>query len=150
MNTSTYRSALRSLARGVALTLLLLAAATLGCSRGNKGAALSGKVTINGGPVKGGQIRFQPVAGGVEYPGSISPQGTYTAANLPPGEMKVVVDTEMVKSMRYPAPKDVAAPNVANSQEYVPVPPKYRSFASTPLRVTVTGKNQTQDFDLAP
>jgi hypothetical protein len=122
---------------------------TLGCGKkGPKGGTLSGKVSSNGTTVKGGQILFKPVAGGIEYPGSITAEGTYTVSGLPTGQMKVVVNTEMVRTTRYPAPKDVKVPEVAGAQEYVPVPPRYRTFATTTLTVDVTGKKQTENFDL--
>jgi hypothetical protein len=153
MNTSTSRNLLSSLARRLGVAAILLAVATLGCSKGNKdkGTTLTGKVSTRDGLLKGGQMRFQPVAGGIEYPASITSEGTYTVSGLPQGEMKVSVDTEMIKSTAYPAPPGAKTPELpTGAQQYVAVPEKYRNLATTTLRVTVTGKKQEKDFDLAP
>jgi hypothetical protein len=151
MNASLSQAFL-SLARRLGFVVILLAVASLGCSKGNKnkGSSLSGKVAVKGELLKGGQMRFQPVAGGVIYPASITNQGTYSVSGLPQGEMKVAVDTEMIKSTKYAAPPGVKAPDVSSGQEYVAVPEKYRSPDNTPLRVTISGKNQEQNFDLEP
>jgi hypothetical protein len=132
------------------MVAILAAGLTAGCGKKSRGGDLSGKISSEGKPLKGGQIKFQPVAGGVEYPGSIKSDGTYNATGLPAGEMKVAVDTEFLKSMGYRPPGGEKAPAVKSEQEYVPVPPKYRSLDTTPLRVTVSGKVQTKDFDLTP
>ena len=76
------------------LALLLLAAAFLGCS-GNKlaPAKVSGNITYDGKPLKAGTLQFHTKEG-VAYDGRISPDGTYSASDLPEGEMVVTVITE--------------------------------------------------------
>jgi hypothetical protein len=69
-----------------------LAAALLACSSGNRG-SISGTVTYKDQPVKAGTVYFFYEQGG-QYRAEIKSDGTYQFTDVPPGEVKVVVDTE--------------------------------------------------------
>lgn len=76
-------------------TLFLSLALIAGCSSDKTAPAkLSGTVTYNGAPVAGGMLSFYSNAG--VYPAAIGPDGTYSVADVPTGEMVVTVDTEML------------------------------------------------------
>lgn len=77
------------------LALLLSLGFIAGCSSGKSAPAkLSGVVTYKGAPVTGGVLAFHSKDG--VYPATLSPDGTYSAVDLPTGEMVVTVDTEVL------------------------------------------------------
>ena len=75
------------------LPLSLALSLLLGCSSQKSAPSeVTGKVTYNGAPVTGGNMVFYSSNG--IYAVAIKPDGTYTAVDLPEGEMVVTVDTE--------------------------------------------------------
>jgi hypothetical protein len=149
--------------RSLAGTTLLLAGflGCLGCSRSaGERRLLTGRVTLNGQPVSGGTLRFYPAAARLReqaaYQVRIRPDGSYTAAGVPLGKMKVTVDTRIVQAtaealeqMTASAGKTrVPAPPFSPPGAYVEVPAKYTNPKTTDLRVEVTGGEQQQDFAL--
>jgi hypothetical protein len=88
------------------LMLPLLAVLSVGCSgKGNVPASVSGTVKYKGELVTAGTVNFisQGEGGGTSYPASIGPDGTYSAIDVPEGEMTVTVETQS------------ADPNMANA-----------------------------------
>ena len=77
---------------GVGLAALLLA----GC--GPAVGSLSGKVTVDGSPLKGGNITFVNDSGGASASAEISETGTYTIQNIAAGEYTITVNTEYLKA----------------------------------------------------
>ena len=70
--------------------------ACLGCGSGNpqNRKAVSGKVNVNGAPLAGGAINFEPIGGGTVGSGAMITAGTYAMAEkegLPPGKYRVTI-----------------------------------------------------------
>ena len=147
--------------RFLSVASLLLTSGLLGCSGGDKQApaTVSGSLSYNGQPVKAGTMQFH-TADGVPYSAQIAPDGTYTATDLPTGEMVVTVETESINPNKA-APKggDAArrmkmqvqqpAPGTTTAGDlYVKIPRKYADPKSSPLKVTLERGRQTYDFTL--
>lgn len=74
------------------LPLAVLVAALAGCG-GDKRASVSGKVTVGGKPLTGGNITFILVSDpNRTTSGLIKPDGSYEVSDAPVGECKVVID----------------------------------------------------------
>jgi hypothetical protein len=91
----------RGIARIAACVLLLGSAALTGCG-GLGGGSISGKVTHQGEPVKGGSLTFSPAADG-KNPGKpvgaeINADGTYSAPSPPAGKNKVIYSAPVSES----------------------------------------------------
>jgi hypothetical protein len=142
------------------LAFLVLTVALAGCSGKDAPAAkLSGAVTYNGQPVKAGNLRFH-TSDGLAYSGVISPDGTYTATDLPDGELVVTLETEHLnpnrkagavgkdfdKRMKYqmqPAPSGAVTPE----EPYIKVPEKYGNPRTSPVTITATRGRQVKDIE---
>jgi hypothetical protein len=74
--------------------LLLLAA--FGCGGSHGKGTVSGTVTLDGQPLLAGKIAFVP-AEGAGVSADIKEDGTYTATDVPAGEVKVIVETASLK-----------------------------------------------------
>lgn len=140
----------------------------LGCGE-KKGtvARLSGTVKYKGTPVTAGMITFAAKGEGGDpsgsYPVPITSDGTYSASQLPAGELVVAIETESAnpknrrsfdqygggkgKEMmkRSPAPEGVGS---GPKGTYVKIPDKYKDPKTSGLTVTVTSGKNTKDFDL--
>ena len=69
----------------------------LGCGGGT--GDVSGKVTLNGTPLKGGTVNFIPVGGeGPSFSTEINEDGSYTMMGVRSGEYKVCVETEYLRA----------------------------------------------------
>jgi len=148
------------------IRLIPLAAVCLclvaGCSSGNKAAParVTGKVTYDGKPITAGVMNFY-TADGVPYSGLINSNGTYTATDLPTGEMVVTVETESMNPnkkapegaeakkrmgmMQQAPPGGAPAPT---HRDYLKIPAKYADKKTSPLKATLAAGNQSKDFDL--
>jgi hypothetical protein len=144
------------------LTLFLLSAPGCGSSSRPDAASLSGKITYKNNPVTGGNIIFHTESGG-SPPWGINSDGTFTAADLPLGNVEVTIDTEVVnpnrKTPQYGDKKGgdknrgerfSPMPEGAKSATgtYVKIPARYSVKGKSGLTVTLTkGRNQ-KDFEL--
>lgn len=136
-----------------------------GCGRslGPEG-EVSGKVTLKGKPLPGGQVTFLTPKG-YTFTGVIDPQGNYKL-RVPAGEARIAVDNRtLLKSnnssmpdLRHPpgikpppgakvdeAPK---SPSTDITGTYVPLADKYRSPDASGLTYTVTTGSQTHDIEI--
>jgi len=140
--------------------LVLLAAAALtstGCG-GSATATVSGKVSSNGVPLKGGNVSFVSTEGKRTVSGPINEDGTYKLEKVPVGKVKVVVETESLNpatkpKVHYGAPKDQIMPGgyqPPNFEEmakrYRKIPDVYAREEITPLEYTVTSGSQEYDI----
>jgi hypothetical protein len=81
-------------ARPALAGLVLLAA--FGCGGSHGKGTVSGTVTLDGQPLPAGKIAFVP-AQGAGVSADIKEDGTYTATDVPAGEIKVIVETASLK-----------------------------------------------------
>jgi len=153
---------MRVLSRGLlGGPFVLLAAAALGsagCS-GSATATVTGKVSSNGVPLKGGNVTFFSTEGKRSVTGPINEDGTYRLEKVPAGKVKIVVETESLNPatkprVKYSPPKDQAPPGGGyappNFEElakrYRKIPDAYATQESTPLEYTVTSGSQEKDI----
>jgi len=151
--------------------IVCLLLGTVGCaSKGN----ISGKVLYRGKPLPGGTVTFFSVEGkGAAFPSPIQGDGSYSLRQVPPGEVKITVETES----RNPAPQknpqaaakartymemmqkkmkeEMAARGqgptpmqLPSKEQYVPIPASYKDPEQSGLTYTVTGGTQTHDIEL--
>ena len=98
-------------------------------------ASVTGTVTFNGTPLKGGTIRFFSLDGQVNASAMIMEGGHYSTDRAPLGKVKVSVETESLK--------------FGNAAAYVPIPAKYTSPATSGLEADLEpGENENVDFAL--
>jgi hypothetical protein len=151
----------------VGLLALAGALAVAGC--GGSTGTVTGTVTYQSKPLKGGIVMFTPAGGGqspVAF--NINEDGTYTATGVPVGEATITVDTAYLKSQargemggnapKYEPPQGApegGAPAYkppsdagANARKYVWIPTKYADPAQSGLKYTVTGGSQKKDIPL--
>ncbi len=138
--------------------------ALLGCtSKQNQGGSLSGKITYKGRPVNGALLRLLPVGGEEESVNvSVSQEGTFSIADIPPGEYKIVVEgsqlppdvmkmPDLPKGMD-PAKAEEMRQKFQQSHKEAPTiafPDKYKRASSTDLKCTITkGKKETLELEL--
>jgi len=148
------------------LPLLLLGAVVLivGCSKGGGvPARVSGKISYKGQPIKAGTMHFV-TREGTSYTAQITNDGTYTATDLPEGEMIVTVETESVnphakgstskdadrrmKSMDAREPPAGAGGSPKSENAYIKIPDKFSKANTSPKSVTLTAGRQVVDIDL--
>jgi hypothetical protein len=140
----------------VSLALAFAAAIVIpGCAK--QTGTVSGSVTYKGQPLKGGVVAFIPAAG-ASVPADIAEDGTYTAEDVPVGEVTVTVDTSSLKPPagfrgggppQYEPPANAPAgtkykpPDLGgNAKRYVEIPDKYLDPQESGLKTTVKhGKN---------
>lgn len=77
------------------LSLVLIAAALVGCSRPT--ATVTGKISYNGTPLKGGTVSFHNTEQKESFGGIIEENGTYFVPTIYAGNYKIVVETESIK-----------------------------------------------------
>lgn len=147
--------------------VVLVLVGLAGCGSSKSRAKVSGTVTYRDQPVKAGNVTFHSEDKG-SYNTTLSEQGTYEIADVPPGDMIVTIETaSMNPDMKVPTyggdrvakvtedrmaaerkggfgppPKEVLA------ARYVKIPDKYAGTNTTDLKIKVTGGSQTQDFPL--
>jgi len=143
--------------------VLLIACASLGCSTNKLAPArVSGSISYKGMPIKAGTMQFC-TSDGAAYNAQITSDGTYTATDLPEGELVVTVDLEglnpdkkahtgkdaekrMKMKTQPPPPGVTSAPTP--TQFYMKLPAKYANPKTSPLSVTLTKGRQVHNFDL--
>ncbi len=123
----------------------LLVVSGCGSSMGN----VEGTVKYQGKAVKSGMLMFIPPQGPPTY-AEIKNDGSYAAADVPPGEIKVVVNSPDPRgpTIREGSPlrdvqKNKPPPDPNVLKEWFPLPAEYGDMETTKLKITVTsGKNQ--------
>lgn len=159
-----------------AIFLSVLSISVYGCSSSNPAAParISGKLSYKGAPIKAGTMKFHTLEG-TAFDAQISADGTFSAVDLPIGEMVVTVETESVNPANDPSkgansgeyqrymkmmssrrPGESSNPGASStpsatpkpSDNYVKIPDKYGKANTSPLTVTLKKGRQVQDFDL--
>jgi hypothetical protein len=160
--------------RPLAAALLLACSITLhGCSKSDRPdiAAASGRVTLNGAPVAGATVSFQPVAGGRPCSGVTNAQGIYQITSYdandgaPVGEHRVAIIKIAGEGATKPAEaapaedpsmalSDITGPGDAGNSPKQPettylVPQKYSDPATSGLTAKVPPEGSDQlNFEL--
>ena len=150
------------------LAILVLAVAVLGCSKKSLAPArISGSLSYNGKPIKGGTMAFYG-PDGVAYNAAINPDGTYSATDIPEGELVVTVETESInpnktggamskegekrlKTGTQPPPEGRGSSGGGGpppSELYIKIPEKYNNAKTSPLTVTTKSGRQVENIDL--
>jgi hypothetical protein len=143
--------------RGASVILfLLLFMPLVGC--GHAKGKLSGKVTYRGTALPGGSITIVPENGTASQTVSakIESDGSYSAANVPAGAVKVGIRTlepapfaeARVPPSEVGQGKDGLKGRGTVAQPTVKLPPEYSDPDKSGLRYTITGGSQVQDIDL--
>lgn len=142
----------RRAAAGALLTVLL---AAVGCGSGggvNRGGKLTGKVTIDGKPVGGGEVIIYGADGKHSMSGKIRNSGAYEILDPPLGACKLAVVTSPIKDVPPPTakkgPVNFADPVTGEWPLYVRVPDKYEKAETSGLTVEVKGGDQSHDIPL--
>jgi hypothetical protein len=111
-------------------------------------ADVEGKITYKGKPLTGGKIGFHPARGKPVF-ATIQADSSYSAKKVPVGEVRVTIDTKPAKAK--PA-KDKPEPpprkKVKEAPKFIPIPAKYASPKTTPLRVDIKEGRQVFDIEL--
>jgi hypothetical protein len=124
-----------------------------GCSSGH--ATVSGKVTLNGNPVPGGQVVFQPEDRSKQPErAAIQPDGTYSCSTVTYGKNYIAVEpgakspkSMMPKGAKFP--KDQPVPDIYKDQKdtYVDIPQQFRDPFGSGYTLMVDG-TKTYNIDL--
>jgi hypothetical protein len=136
----------------------------LGCTTTTTPCQVSGKVSYKDQPVTAGNISFhaQQADGtpGPQHTFPINPDGTYSGYDLPPGDMKVTIETESAnKDRKMPVyggrpgagsspPPEGAGSGTAEKGAYVKIPAKYKDVKTSELTATLAKGKNTYNFDL--
>lgn len=143
--------------RGLAF-LFASASAFLICGCSDPVSEISGKVTFNNAVVKGGNVAFiSPGKGTISA--QIAEDGSYTAANVPYGDVKICVDTSSLdpskkaKVPKYGPPQGQNAPQGFGSgddsaKRYVRIPLTYAKPDETTLSITVNSSKMQHNIEL--
>ena len=131
------------------------------CGCGNQLVNVSGTVTYQAKPVKGGSVIFISTEGKPSVSTEIREDGTYTAEKVPVGTVKICVDTEALnpakrtKAPKYGPPAGQTAPSgfgegdpEAMTKRYTKIPPAYAKEGTTELTYTVISGDQTYNIEL--
>ncbi len=143
----------RGLGRWARVLALLALLGAMGCS--TSPGTVSGKVYYQGTPLKGGNVLFRNVEKNQSGTSSIAEDGSYTIPQLPPGLVKITVETESLK-VRAGARKLNLPPGAPNKpmdpeeakRRYVEIPGKYADVEQSGLTFTVKGGKQDHDVKL--
>lgn len=148
----------------LSLAILGLGLSLIGCAKNSQAPAkVSGAITYKGQPIKAGSMKFHTPEG-TSYPATISPDGTYSATDIPTGEMVVTIETEAFnpdkkmaqnpeaqrrakmqsKMVQQPAGGGEPPPTV----HYVKIPSKYANAKTSPVTITISSGRNVKDIDL--
>jgi hypothetical protein len=148
--------------------LLVSSLALLGCSKGNPNAParISGSLTYNGQPIKSGVMQLY-TPDGVAYAAQISSDGTYSATDIPTGELIITVETESTKPAktykgteaagrmqqmkqvgRRPGGGDGGGTAEPPPVHYIKIPAMYSNPKTSPLTVDVKAGRQVHNIEL--
>jgi len=144
--------------------LLVVSFVSVGC--GPSTTTVSGTVTYQNKPVKGGSVTFIALdTGKPAASGSIKEDGTYSIPRVPVGEVKVCVDTKamdpskVARFPKYAPPPGAPAPEGLTGggtdkeemiRRFVKIPDRYADPSTTDLQTTISGLGAKYDIQLKP
>jgi hypothetical protein len=121
-----------------------LAISVAGCSSGAEELTVTGKVTLDGAPLKSGQIRFVMADGQGPTAGAVITDGQYSAV-LSPGEKTVEIRAAVEGPARAMYGQAPATPS-ANSGGGEMIPARYND--QTELKAQVDADHVEHNFEL--
>jgi hypothetical protein len=155
---------------GLGLCVALSLGLTAGCNSSRNPtapASISGRVTYNNKPVRGGTIVFHAKEGKGSYRSALAADGTYEITDLPTGPMVITVETESLnpqkKGQSYgggkgakvdqeyaEAMRKMGAPvgQATTRGEYVRIPEKYSNPRTSPLSMTLEEGRNVKEWSL--
>jgi hypothetical protein len=151
--------------RVLPLLFVLAASGLLGCSQNSSlvPAHVSGSLAYKGQPIKAGTMAFH-APNGVTYAALINPDGSYSAADLPEGDLVITVSTEHLNPAKKSAAgtgKDAGRRNkmmqgreqpqgeaVVPKEPYLKIPETYADPKTSTLKVTLKSGRQVHNIDL--
>jgi hypothetical protein len=126
----------------VCFTLIVSFSLFVGCSKGPSKGLLSGKVTLNGVPIKNGTIRFMPIDGKTTTTGGKITSGEYSV-QAPVNKFKVSINAADDNPQAKP-PRSSISDDEPLAKELIPL--KYN--VRTELTVDIKEGANNQDFVL--
>lgn len=106
-----------------------------GCSSKAKKAVIDGKVTYKGGAVAWGSVRFFDADGTLWSSALLNPDGTFTATDVPPGEVQVAV--KELPPLARPKQEGDSGDKGVPAGKSVRIPPKYQDPKTSGLHYTI-------------
>ena len=147
----------RVFSRGGCLTLagLLLALAVAGCGKAKPATApVTGRVLLDGKPVAGAAVMFEPVSGGVPARGSTGGDGSFTLSTFGRddgalvGQHRVSISKFVVEGVAANELGLEAAPGPAGAQPKAGLPARYADAKTSGLEATVEAGGTKVEFSL--
>jgi hypothetical protein len=121
----------------------------------NRGATVTGSVTIDGKALAGGVVVFESVDGKFNPQSTIRLDGTYIIQEPPIGSCKISVKTSHLASFAPPltlkgkvSQKQFPGFNEEEVGYFTPIPNKYESSATSGLSIEIKSGNMTYDIPL--
>jgi hypothetical protein len=133
----------------VSLGVLVL----VGCSTKAPKGTVKGTITYKSQPINGGALLLYPTGQGQEVTIPLSQEGTFSVADVPVGDYKVVVQPAPTTGVP-PASKDMTPEMKARLEALkgppptIPFPDKYKDKQKTDLTCTVTKGGQTLTLEM--
>jgi hypothetical protein len=118
----------------------------LGCASQAKKAIISGKVTYKGEAVGWGDVRFFSSDGALWSSARLNSDGTFTATDVPPGEVQVAV--KVLPLIARPKKEDNSGDDIVPVSKTVSIPSKYQDPKTSGLRYTIVPGTNQLDIDL--
>jgi len=145
--------------------LVLATLSAVGCGGGT--GTVTGKVTYNGNPLKGGEVWYVSEASKQTLSAQIGEDGTYTVNQVPVGPAKIVVKTKQLLVQAYAGPpagrggagkgKEPKHTNEGGyekpsnedaKRKFVAIPTRYEDAETSGLTYTVRRGSQNNDVKL--
>lgn len=147
----------RCIVRWAGVLFLASSVGSFGCGGGSVG-SVSGKVFFKDKLLQGGTVTFLTADKTVSRIAKIGEDGSYTIETVPPGLVKIGVETASLKQAasnpRNNAPPGQKGPNTSGPdpkalmKRYVAIPEKYSNPLESGLEYTVKGGQQPFDIKL--
>lgn len=136
----------------IASSLMVAVGLAPGCARRSTmgGTRVTGTVTIGGKPASGATVRFFDDEGKSVGAGTAGDDGAYAAVDVPQKPLKVAVEEGASTGPYGFKPPDPGTAVLPGTPLVPPakIPKKYQKPDTSGLTVTVSGKEQKQDFSL--
>jgi hypothetical protein len=134
------------LIRFTAVLLLILGFLAIeGCSAKSK-INVSGKVSYKGQPVRPGYVQFFDSRGTILSSADLDADGTFTATDVPPGEVQVAV--RLLPGIAVPKKNGDSVDGTGPVGKSAPIPLKYKDPKTSGLRYTINAGTNHLDIEL--